>query len=555
METENRSEKFNNIIAVLIAVVTLMGALIAYLQSDAGARDDTANRDNFSYFVRSFESQIVGDARVNFDSNVAYQAYYEYNLLATSAQNREDELDAARYNRLAQETLKISPMLNEPYFNPAAHDAPKIAQYESDVYLVQQTELMEKYVAASNVKDAWDYKANTYVVHLTLLAVALFLFGLSTTIATTRSRWIFAGAGVALVVVTMIWALALWLKPVDDLRLRGSAIPSLAEGVGLAHQEKYQEAIDRFNKSIEDAPTYVRAYEERGNSWASLGEYQKAVDDLEKAVALGKKDSGLYASIAYTYYLMDDAQQASTWAEKAVAAAPDDIWAQFDLGQYQLALGKVDVAEPIYARAMESAAAQVAEARAANSEPPAYLWEALADGADQVEGLLNSVSAGEYALPEGADGQAVSEASEKLMARLKSLAVALEYTGKPPADGQTAQISPLQFVQPVYDAQGNITDYAESTDTFDAGLQEFAVQFDYSGMKPGSEMIFKLYVNGQEDPSWRIVEPWELGESGSAEIPVSYAYSDTFTFESGEYTVELYIDYQLVQRASFTVSE
>ena len=64
-----------------------------------------------------------------------------------------------------------------------------------------------------------------------------------------------------------------------------------------------------------------------------------------------------------------------------------------------------------------------------------------------------------------------------------------------------------------------------------------------------------LYVNGAEDPSWRIVDTWSLGESGSAEIPVSYAYSDTFTFQPGEYTVELYVNYQLAQRGTFTVSE
>jgi hypothetical protein len=33
----------------------------------------------------------------------------------------------------------------------------------------------------------------------------------------------------------------------------------------------------------------------------------------------------------------------------------------------------------------------------------------------------------------------------------------------------------------------------------------------------------KLYIDGIEDPSWRIVQQWDLGEKGEAVIPLSYA--------------------------------
>jgi hypothetical protein len=74
-------------------------------------------------------------------------------------------------------------------------------------------------------------------------------------------------------------------------------------------------------------------------------------------------------------------------------------------------------------------------------------------------------------------------------------------------------------------------------------------------MQDGQEVIFKLYTNGVEDPSWRIVEPWKQGASGSAEILISYAYSDTFTFAPGDYTVEIYVDHILAQRGFFTIQE
>jgi hypothetical protein len=87
---EEQGDGFNKILAVLIAVVTLLIAVITFLQSDAGNRDDMANRDTKSYSLEAFGKQVSGDARVNYDYNSAYQAYYELDLLAASAAAVED---------------------------------------------------------------------------------------------------------------------------------------------------------------------------------------------------------------------------------------------------------------------------------------------------------------------------------------------------------------------------------------------------------------------------------------------------------------------------------
>lgn len=197
-------EKFNRTIAVLIAVVTLITAIIAYLQSDAAARDDRANRDTKRYSIEAFGRKVSGDARVNYDYNTAYQNWYELDLLADSARNRGDDEAAARYEALRDNTVQLSPLLHPPYFDAAAGGEPDIARYEADTYIVEITELRENFTAASAVKDAWDNKANTYIVHITLLAVCLFLFGLSTTISGQQTRWIFAGVGSVIAVIAVI---------------------------------------------------------------------------------------------------------------------------------------------------------------------------------------------------------------------------------------------------------------------------------------------------------------------------------------------------------------
>jgi sigma54-dependent transcription regulator len=74
-------------------------------------------------------------------------------------------------------------------------------------------------------------------------------------------------------------------------------------------------------------------------------------------------------------------------------------------------------------------------------------------------------------------------------------------------------------------------------------------------MPEGKDILFKLYINGEEDPSWRILQPWDLGVDGNAEIPVSYAYSDTFVFDAGQYVIEMYVDNHLAQRGWFFITE
>ncbi len=79
------------------------------------------------------------------------------------------------------------------------------------------------------------------------------------------------------------------------------------------------------------------------------------------------------------------------------------------------------------------------------------------------------------------------------------------------------------------------------------------VLFDYNSLHDGQQEVWKVYVNGQEDPSLRVASTWSLGESGSAAKSISYAYSNVFIFTPGEFTVELYIDSELLKRGTFYV--
>lgn len=549
--------EFNKIIAVLIAVVTLITAIIAYAQSDAGARDDQANRDGMRYMLESFGSQVSGDTRVNFDYNVAYQAYYEYNLLANSTANRENTIASEDYSQMAGEMKQLSPMLAPPYYDEAVDSGPKVSTYEADTYLVKITSLFEKFNAASAVKDAWDYKANTYIVHLTLLAVSLFLFGLSTAISNGKTRWIFAGGGVIIAMVAIIWAAGLYAKPVFDLRTSGDAIDQYAAGVGLAHQDKHEEAVAAFDKAVAAYPKYINALAERAAAQASLGNNDRAIVDYLSAIAAGDKRANTYGMLAYQYHLSGDYVKAIEWDRKAISMGPDELWLQFDLGLNLLANGQKEESNTVYQAAITKAIAMVADAAKAGAEAPSYVWNGMDDGAVSLDNMLTVVDTGESD-PQDAtivNPEDFKATGNALLTQLKSTSASLEFTGKAPEGELTANISPFTFAAPEYDENGTQTGYSEPTDEFQAGIDEFAVLFDYSNMPVGKDILFKLYINGEEDPSWRLQQPWDLGAEGSAEIPISYAYSDTFVFDSGQYMVELYVDNHLAQRGWFTISE
>jgi tetratricopeptide (TPR) repeat protein len=549
-----RDERFKGMLAVMIAVITTLTAFVAFLQGDAATRDDRANTESKRYALEAMGRQVSGDARVNYDYNTAYQSWYELNSQALEAANNGDDAAARRYEKLRDLVVSLSPLLASPYFDPSTKEL-DIARYEADTYLVEITELQEMFISSANVKEAWDYKANTYIMHLTLLAVSIFLLGMAATIARPSTRWIFLGTGLAIAFLTVLLVIGLWLQPVEDLRKQGDAIHNYALGVGMAHQEKWVDAIGFYDKAIQAASNYANALARRGEAYYALDDYDQAVTEYEAAQSAGDQSATTAGMLAYVYYLQGRFNEAINMNQMALKTGPDELWIQYDLGLSQLAAGQIDTAKAEYAKSMQQATRLVAEATASGARTSSDLWWSLDDAALSLDELLTTIDTGEGAPSKDkiANPEAVYEAGESLSTDLKSLSVGLEFTGKPPQGALTAKISPFQFGTPVYDDEDYVVDFGIA-ETF-VNVPEIALLFDYEGMQDGQEVIFKVYVNGEEDPSWRIITQWDQGASGSTEEFLSVAYSETFVFSPGYYTVEMYVDSHLAQSGNFEVTE
>lgn len=553
----DNDDRFKQLIGILIALVTVLAALVGLLQNDAGARDDRANRQAQDYAFQAMGQRVSGVIRAGYAQGDAYRNWSELNTLALAAENVDDAAAARRYQAVAERVAQLSQLLSPDYLDPTT-GAPNIAKYEAHTYLVTVTALAERSSAWFVVKQAWDEKANTYVVHLTILAVALFLLGLATTIS-GRVRWVFVAAGLLITLIALVWVAITFFTPVG--RLPDEAIDAYARGVGLAYQGESEQALAAFDAALTLAPDYANALFERGGANTNLGHYDAAIADFEATRAAGRDDASVAWNLAWLYYLQGRFDQAIQTNRRTLELDPTLLEARFDLALAQLVSGQIEPAQAEYAQALAQAGEEVAKAKAANRQPPASLWWSLDEAAASLDGLLDRLEGFEDSwwsdtppVEKIANPEAVHAEAQEIIKQIRGTSVALELTGQSLNGELSAQITPFEFAQPEYDEEGNLVTY-NVTDIFPAGANEVYVLFDYEGMKDGQEVMVKVFYNGEEDVSWRSVEAWSLGEAGSAEFPLSYAYSNVYTLAPGEYLVELYVDAHPAQRGYFTIEE
>jgi tetratricopeptide (TPR) repeat protein len=548
-------ERFNQGTAILIAVVTLLAAFVGYLQNDASANDDLANRRAQRAAIQQVGQRISGEVIVNGGSDT-YRHWDELATLAIAAEINEYDDEARRYYAVQEQMAALSPLLAPPYFNPLEDGGPDEARYEADTYLVRVTALSERFAASFVTKQAWNSKTNTYILHLTILAVSLFLFGLAMTIA-SRVRWIFSGTALFTSAVVLLWVGVVYAQPVADLA--DAAIESYAQGAGLAHQGRYEEAIAAYDKALAIAPDYGNALYDRGFTYYRLGEYEDAVADYLEAQAINKNDPNIAWDLGWSYYLLGHFDEAAVALRRALSISPDLVGARFDLALTLLAGNQIEAARAEYTLAMNMASQQVTTALAAGEQPPESLWLFMEYGSagliDLLDLLAGAPASDVEAPPRPAivNPTVVQTTGQEMLYQIKSLTVALEFTGAPPTGQATAHISEFEFGQYLIDDEGDFLDEYELTDTFAFGTNEVLILFDYDGMQTGYSQIWKVFVDGEEDPSWRVEDVWELGPTGSAEKALSFAYSDVFVLPAGEYTVELYVNSWLAQSGRFVI--
>lgn len=552
----DRVEKF---VAFLIASVTVLIAIVTFLQTYASGESNEADRTSTRYAIQAIQVKTSGETRVSHEWEGAYQIWYELNLQALGADLAGDTAGAQRYRTVRDHILKLSPLLSSSqYFDPNSDNLPDSSGYQADTYLVESTRLEEKFQAYNEIGDAWDNRSNAFIAHLTLLAVSLSLFGLSATMA-GKMRGIFIALGSIIAALVAAWAAFIMLTPLPALP--DAAINAYSEGVGLAWRGDYRGAVQKFDAALAEKPDYANAFYDRGNAYFSLGDYPSAAANYEAALQVGRADTNVGWNLGWTYYLLGRFDDAIQMDRATLSRDPSLIAVRFNLALVLMANGQFAEARSEYENGISQAVHEVVAAHQEGKQPPSSFWYYLDASATDIDNLLLEMNGNPKPWSQApARGSIVTDPVKlralagEMFYQLKDTTVSLEFTGKAPPQTQRPTASAFQFAQEEFDDQGNFTKYDIAT-TFAYGINSMQVLFDYNGMTPGASEIWKVYRNGSEDPTLRVVNTWGLQESGSAAKPISYAYSNLFVFRSGEYTVELYIDSHLIGRGTFTVEE
>lgn len=555
-------ERFKRMLAVLIAIVTVIAAVLAQLQAEAGNRDDRANRDSKRASVEAFGLQIRGSTQANYHYFTAFEQYRELENLSEAAQKRHDGKAADRYGDMRDRLLDTSPLLSgkdqkgKPYFDSENEYEPDLARFESDSYYVRVQSLIQTFKASSMVKDGWDYKSNAYIFHLTLLAVSLFLFGLAATIATAATRMVFTVSGLGITLGAVLLAVQVYLTAVPDLRTRPGAIEHYAEGMGLVHQELRKESIAEFDQALAAAPDFSDAYLERGRAYLYMEkpDLAKALEDLKKALELDPSNASLYTELSWCQYLLGDFEGSTKTCQLGLQDRPENLQLVFQLGLNQLVSGSDKDARETYQKGLDAAASMVAEAAKNKQEAPGQILANLDEGSrmlDELAKVLEDKQGSPAPDKIKAKPEALAKACDQLSNRLASYELALDSSGKPPQGELTAKLEVTGF----QDTSGKTPRDPGEDEVFHGAPAQITMDFDFKGLKKGQKVLYRTFLDGEELESWRWQESWSQEGAGSWDTTLYPEYSESFRFEPGAYLVEIFVDYHLAAYGEFRVAE
>jgi len=559
-ENTSRSSRFEKLVAFLIASVAIFVAITAFLQNYASSISAKANRAAQELAIESTKTEIEGAIQYSYDWQSAFQTWNEVDLQRVAADQSGNTKFVDRYTKLAEKLVPLTPLLSEPYFDKD-RNWPSTSKYAADLYVVEATRLQELYQANAEVGRAWSNIADVFVIQITLLTVTLSLYGLSITLR-GRVRWLFVLVGTGLVFFCMLWMGKILIE--RNPTVSEEAIRAYAEGYGFAYQENYEDAIAAFDRALAIKPDYGNAMYERGFNYLSLHEYDRAVTDFLAARELGVDGEYTYWNLAWTYYLMgryDDAIQANA---VILDSDPSVIGMRMNQGLVYLAKGDLAQAQREYDTLIAEVQRQIAEAHAKNQEPSASLWYYMDAASTDLQNLLDQLDgnpkswteAPQATLIVGDHAQIKAFALEEIT-RLKEATLALEYTGQLPSPQEVMSVSPFAFGNITKtDEEGYVTEFNAVEDaTFPQDTPAVDVQFSYTGPTPTQQIMWKVFRNGVEDASFRSLWEPDLSGSDTWYKTIGYNHTNIFVLSSGEYTVELYVDYHLVQRGTFYVED
>jgi tetratricopeptide (TPR) repeat protein len=368
VDVDDDAPLFRRRVAVVVAGVAFVGSLVGLLHAQRSNEENAAARNAALHAIERVASTAEVDTSL-FGDEAMVIASTELQALRVLSDSRA--LTAVPGSD--DETLAEAASERFGTLADVARDQAEAENLTQDLQRIQGRQV-DAFTAefrqelASDAAGEHGAIADASVAVLAVLAVSLFLLGLSLTVAGT-ARLILAGPGVAIAVAATAWGALLALDRVDTVP--DELVQTTGEARAFIGSGEYDEAIDLLDGVIDQAPDYSRALATRAfartlqvageptDPGANLhyvddDDLDDALDDARAAQA-GSLDDDLTAlAILGFLHLNDgDGEAAIATFETLLARNDRDAFTRYALAASRLVAGDADGAEEDYAAAAD----------------------------------------------------------------------------------------------------------------------------------------------------------------------------------------------------------
>ena len=391
--SNERRDLFSRAVALCAVITTLVAAVVAFLHADASREGDRAAAASQRAAIEAAHSVVRGRQTAQIELRQV-QLAREHRTRQFNADQREllglegdgvTVIEAAHWRRLAgRAEREIHQSADELHIADAGPGS--VASPERDQYfpsrLLAQTEHRGRWLAA--VRDAhnelsseWGKRGTVFIAILTLLAVALYLFGFSLTPQGRHMRGVFATFGGAFLLIGVLFGpMQAFFPPQVP---PAAAAEHYADGwlaVQTAeHSEDYAQAVEHYDDALRLRPGFARAYFERSNALTAAASPQTtsflslapapvrkaAIRDLKRARELGLDTPAVTGNLGFELLALglqtgssDRIEESLDLTRTAIDGDPREPVLRFNLGATLLAAGRTAEAWEAYRTALRT---------------------------------------------------------------------------------------------------------------------------------------------------------------------------------------------------------
>jgi len=455
-------------VAVLIMVVTLLGAVFTFLQNAASSRAFSAARRSDAAAVEAEGEAVRAAGHLSAQWRI-WTLFLEESQIMVSLRGSGTPAAAALAPGYYAAAMATGSFAGFDLGGQFSEEWQKLFE-ETWASVTRAGEFQKAYAAE---RSAWGAKSGQFVAVVTVLAVALFLLGLSRTSVAASSGPLLVWSGLAVAGVASIWGLTVLFRVVPPPS--AEAIDAYVEGqVALASAfglEDLEVAQDAFTRAVAARPDYSDAYFGRGLARGQLDVYriggplgsEGARADFGLVVTLDPFNAVAWNNLAVAQFWLGDLDGAIGASRRAAAIGPDDPLADLNLALFLLLDGDAEGYE-----------AQLSSARALLGGGEVH----DARRAAAVANALGETYLAEQYRPEYAD--AARRYREDLLRLDHQISVGKQFFGTGVPAPVDARISPFTFA-------------------LSADRTELVVTFDATGVVAGQRWLWRTYRGGVED--------------------------------------------------------